>query len=195
MFRLPKRVRWPARRIVAALSLVGFLAVNVGFPVVEPSGKDLSQPFPCMGSACSCRSAEACWRGCCCHTNREKLAWAKKHGIKPPAYVFAAAASEATAASSCCVAKPAGEATSCCSKGRVAKKSEQRSSWQIAMVSTIAARKCQGLDQLWMILSAAAPLARPVIFSAEPAVADIAPLPADILFTCDHVPPTPPPRA
>lgn len=185
MFRLPAYFRPPLRRAIAALSLVGFLAVNIGFPVVEPSGKDLSQPFPCMDKQCGCRSATACWQGCCCHTNREKLAWAEEHGVTPPAYVFAAAAKE----------EPIAVASCCTAKKSPAKKTAAAAKWRVSLVPTIAARKCQGLAQLWVILSAAVPPVSPVEMAVEVAIADLAPLPAENLLSYDLVPPTPPPRA
>jgi hypothetical protein len=136
-----------------------------------------------MASACSCRSAQACWRGCCCHTNREKLAWAEKHGVTPPSYVVAAAAKEKPAARGCCASK------------KPPQTAEAADSWRLTLIPSIAARKCQGLAELWLILSAAAPIAKPVTCQIELAVATATPLPTDNLLSYDAVPPTPPPRA
>src|SRR5687767_4937393 len=107
----PFHLRVSPRQFVAALSLAGFLAATVGVPVinpwVSPLGKDLSQPFPCQHSACGCQNAEACWRGCCCLSNRQQLAWAKDHGVKAPTYV-AEQASREEVAGSCCAVRPKG---------------------------------------------------------------------------------------
>jgi hypothetical protein len=184
---LPNKLCRLRTRAIAALSLAGFLAGHIGFPVVEPCGKDASAPFPCMASACSCRNAEACWRGCCCHTNREKLAWAKKHGVTPPAYVVAAAAQEKSPARGCCAAKTPAKQTTKQTAGA-------DDAWQWTLIPTVAARKCQGLAQLWIILSAAAPVADRVTFVVELRAADFAPLAARTLLSCEFVPPTPPPR-
>jgi hypothetical protein len=198
MFRLARRRTLP-HQVVAILALAGFVAAHVGFPVIETGGKDTSQPFPCMASACGCRSAEACWRGCCCHTNAEKLAWAKRHGVTPPEFVVAAARKEAGPHApgepvSCCAVESAARPAGCCAGKSGTAGSEKTESWRLALVPSIAARKCQGLAQLWLILSAAAPVARPVTCSIDLAVARATPPVADRLLSCDFVPPTPPPR-
>lgn len=64
------------------------------------AGKDTSVPFPCMLKACGCRNAEDCWRGCCCFTNTQKLAWARKNSVDVPAYVVDAARHEQPSADS-----------------------------------------------------------------------------------------------
>src|SRR5918994_3191755 len=94
MFRVAA-FSWSIRRqAIAVLAMIGLLAATVGIPVLRPvrgpGGKDLSQPFPCMHSVCGCQDAAACWQGCCCHTNREKVAWAEANGVTPPDYVVAA---------------------------------------------------------------------------------------------------------
>jgi hypothetical protein len=53
--------------------------------------KDRSQPFPCMFSSCGCNNAEQCWRKCCCHDLKSKLAWAKNNNVTPPDYVISEA--------------------------------------------------------------------------------------------------------
>jgi hypothetical protein len=62
-----------------------------------------------MDSVCGCHSAEKCWRSCCCHTNREKLVWAKRNGIIPPTFVVVAARKEIESKlhshASCCTKK------------------------------------------------------------------------------------------
>src|SRR5437868_1752138 len=93
------------RRLVAPAALGGFLGGLIGVPLVRLGpAKDRSRPFPCQDHRCGCLSAEQCWRSCCCFTNSQKLAWAAEHGIRPPAYVFTAAARE----------KPTASAESCC---------------------------------------------------------------------------------
>lgn len=67
---------------------------SVGVPLPAQTARKSGDPFPCQHCACGCKDAESCWRNCCCHTNREKLAWAKRHGVKPPAFVIAAARQE-----------------------------------------------------------------------------------------------------
>jgi hypothetical protein len=82
---------------------------SVGVPLPAQNVKKSGDPFPCQACACGCKDAESCWRNCCCHTQREKLAWAKRHGVTPPAFVIAAARREA-----CC---DEGSTKTCCSSG------------------------------------------------------------------------------
>lgn len=88
------------RRLVAWLLLPCLLAIGTGVSIPIPPAtlsqeKDLSQPFPCQHSRCGCRDAASCWQKCCCHTDREKLAWAAKNGVTPPAFVVARAKADA----------------------------------------------------------------------------------------------------
>jgi hypothetical protein len=68
-------------------------------------------PFPCQDCPCGCTDAETCWRDCCCYTNQQKVAWARKNGVAIPAFVVAAAkregSGEAKCERGCCEAKPA----------------------------------------------------------------------------------------
>jgi hypothetical protein len=87
-------------RICGWLSVALYLAVAIGFsfPLPQPTlatvQKDRSQPFPCMDSPCGCRSAEQCWRHCCCHSLAERLAWARQNQVQPPDDVLAEANAE-----------------------------------------------------------------------------------------------------
>jgi len=75
------------RRSIAGLALVSYLAASVGLPVPVYSQKpETDQPFPCQGHGCGCRTAEQCWRHCCCFTPEQQWAWARSHHVKPPAY-------------------------------------------------------------------------------------------------------------
>ena len=68
--------------------------------------KDSSEPFPCQNRLCGCRSAEQCWKKCCCFNNGQKVAWAKANKVKVPDFVLAAAKKEdltcEVAKSTCC---------------------------------------------------------------------------------------------
>lgn len=105
---LPWLRRSIARRLTSALLLVSWALAVWPLPLtpVATTPKDRSRPFPCRDRACGCRSAEECWQGCCCFTDREKLAWAAANDVVAPDYVVAAAAQEAVAATehvrSCC---------------------------------------------------------------------------------------------
>lgn len=156
MLRLLRTRRPAFVRLTAVATLAAFLVASVGFPVWSAdAGKDLSSPFPCMYRQCGCRNAEQCWRGCCCFTNQEKLAWAKEHGVQVPGYVAAAAAKEAPAKSaSCCSTK----SKSCCStmssSGETGKHANTTKVGSLKVVSIIEALTCQGHVEQWVAIGA-----------------------------------------
>lgn len=60
-----------------------------------------------MNCPCGCSSAESCWNSCCCHTDIEKLAWARKNSVRPPEFLAKrvaarTAAKNAQATDRCC---------------------------------------------------------------------------------------------
>ena len=84
--------RGVVRRSVVAACLVAYVLVAAGVPMPAISRPTKSgELFPCASSGCGCGSAEQCWRGCCCHSLAERLAWANKNGVTPPAFALAAA--------------------------------------------------------------------------------------------------------
>lgn len=92
MFR--RDIRRIVSQVVNGLALGGFLWLSSGAPLPAPAPAS-GELFPCMDCGCGCVTAEHCWRNCCCHTPAERLAWAKRNGVMPPAFVLAAAAKEA----------------------------------------------------------------------------------------------------
>jgi hypothetical protein len=118
------------RRWTGALLLVAYVLTVAGIPL--PAGTPANNPeelFPCAHSSCGCQSAERCWRSCCCHTLAERLAWARKRGVRPPAFAVAQAqlagldvdglkqsADQVCASNqrSCCDAKVLVQLPSCC---------------------------------------------------------------------------------
>jgi hypothetical protein len=125
--RLPsfRRIHDSLLRLAGLLTAVAVGIATLGIPLPLPVLKDTSEPFPCMNCGCSCLNAEMCWRECCCFTNTEKLAWAEKHGVKVPGYLFAQAAEEGDPTRAedlaplkpCCRARAiAARQASCCSK-------------------------------------------------------------------------------
>ena len=80
------------------VGLLGFLVANTGLPLVQRCplqlAKDKSTPFPCQDRPCGCMSAEECFRGCCCFTARQRVAWAKEHDVAAPPELIAAAEHE-----------------------------------------------------------------------------------------------------
>jgi hypothetical protein len=86
------------RRLFGLAVLLGVCAMLLPLPMaLLPSNspeKDQSQPFPCQSRPCGCRSAEQCWKKCCCFNNSQKIAWAKANKVTVPEYVLAAAETE-----------------------------------------------------------------------------------------------------
>lgn len=143
---------------MTALGLLAALVVtSLGIAVPVAVQKQTDQPYPCMDCPCGCVDAETCWRSCCCHTNAEKLAWAREHGVIPPAYVLAAVEHADCCqrqAASCCSAHK-----SCCEK--VAQDSERPLTWRkrrdtgkrgAVSIVLLQALRCQGLGESWTLL-------------------------------------------
>ncbi len=103
---------------------------SVGVPLPAHSEKKPgAAPFPCQDCPCGCKDAETCWRDCCCFTNQQKLAWAQRNRVTPPAFVVAAAKREGCCARkqghACCEAKTASVGLAatkrpCCAKREAA---------------------------------------------------------------------------
>lgn len=87
------------RKATALIVMLSVCLAGLPIPIgrIERTAKDHSEPFPCQHCPCGCKTAEQCWRSCCCHTNAEKIAWAEKNGVTPPDFVFVAAKRELVA--------------------------------------------------------------------------------------------------
>jgi hypothetical protein len=73
------------RRLPAGLALTSYLVATIGLPLSVGPVKDRSEPFPCQNHLCGCHNAAECWAHCCCFSHAEKQAWARAHGVTPPA--------------------------------------------------------------------------------------------------------------
>jgi hypothetical protein len=130
------------RGLLCLSVLLGICAMLFPLPIASPpqksTEKDSSERFPCQNRPCGCRSAEQCWKKCCCFNNAQKVAWAEANKVKVPDFVLAAAKIESGAgvevclhsgsnkesaaakqrsSSSPCEQKPVAEkSTSCCDK-------------------------------------------------------------------------------
>ncbi len=93
---LPRKKLWQLyqRRVCVGLMLAAYLLTVAGFPVQGSAKKHGSHPFPCQDHDCGCSSAEECWTNCCCFSPAQHLAWAKEHGVEPPAYTVLPAATD-----------------------------------------------------------------------------------------------------
>ena len=80
-----------ARRLIATITMMAFVMASLG---ALPSPGTIARwlrvtvdRHPCEGHACGCGSVHDCWTNCCCHTPEERLAWAIREGVQPPAFV------------------------------------------------------------------------------------------------------------
>lgn len=106
-------LRLVARRCIGWVLAIVYSATALGLPMPLPNAEIVGETaFPCQGKRCGCRTAEQCWKSCCCHTASERLAWARQRGIAPPRELVALAVRESAAGESsaspvrsCCAAK------------------------------------------------------------------------------------------
>ena len=102
-------------RFVRVVALVAYLATATGLPLphfasaaaeADSTAPGSATPYPCMAHRCGCRSAQQCWNACCCMSDVEKLMWAERNGVTPPASLLWRTVSkpvvEAPAGRSCC---------------------------------------------------------------------------------------------
>ncbi len=94
--------RWLSCLSVAFVLCAVLLPMPISLRSSDGVEKDLSQPFPCQNRPCGCRSAEQCWKKCCCFTNSQKVAWANANGVDLPDYVLAAAKKESAVVKKSC---------------------------------------------------------------------------------------------
>ncbi len=94
------------RGLLSLFVVMGICAMLFPMPMASlPSNlpeKDSSEPFPCQNRPCGCRSAEQCWKKCCCFSDTQKVAWAKANKVKVPEFVLAAAKLEVRRSSEIC---------------------------------------------------------------------------------------------
>jgi hypothetical protein len=136
------------RRFTAAVTLVAYIASGIGLPLPVQASKKSGLPFPCMNHACGCQTAEQCWRGCCCFSAEEKLAWAAVHGIVPPDYASLPRHDEHARAD---CHSPCACRHDCQSHEN--KKTNARSAWVIS----IGALPCRGAAAVWTLAALAVP--------------------------------------
>ena len=66
----------------------------IGFPIPNLRVKESVERFPCEACTCSCTDPQHCWDKCCCHTDEEKLDWARGNGVVPPDFLVARVAAK-----------------------------------------------------------------------------------------------------
>jgi hypothetical protein len=158
-----------AKRLFSILLILSFLVGSAGIPVVSRVAKDRSRPFPCQDNPCGCLSADECWHHCCCHTNREKVAWAHEHGVTPPDFVIAAAEKEEKEASSTrvcchhhgcekCAAQAAAAHADHAGTAPAASQPDKKAALRFRLVLVDMSRHCKSLPQFWSLTSLALPV-------------------------------------
>lgn len=185
-------LRWvTARRLTACLLLV--VSVWMLFPLSYPSGdsipkKDPSAPFPCQNRPCGCKTAEQCWKKCCCFTNAQKMAWVKSRGVKVPQYVVVAARSESCgkgAAKCCCQAKA--------TANKIDQTAEKPSEGGLTL--SLDSLRCSGIDTTTSgILICVVPELAVAPLVARPASVQSRTPEINPLIPVERQPPTPPPK-
>ena len=170
--------------------------------------KDLSQPFPCQNRPCGCRSAEQCWKKCCCFTNSQKVAWAKANGVSLPDYVMAAAEKETATVKKPCVlcskTKENGSRAKCDESITAARNEQQTTTPQIPKVTartktskwvlTVYASECQGQPSSSMCFPATIVPARVVPVTNSVEITEIVHEISERLSPTTLRPPLPPPK-
>lgn len=179
-----------ARRLTSLFVLMGVCASLVPLPLFNESagGKDLSTPFPCQHRACGCRNAEQCWKRCCCFSNSQKVAWARKQRLTPPDYVVAAARKEQPAA--LCDTK----GCSHCQKAAPALPSKPTAESRQTLVIALQ-QQCQGSAWFWNALPWCVPLPPISLALATPVATGREPVGHEAWDSLVRRPPVPPPRA
>jgi hypothetical protein len=159
-----------------------------------------AERYPCEHCGCGCRTAEDCWRNCCCFTDSQKVAWARRHAVAIPSFVAIAARRAAAAADQppCahCVAE-----TGTVDEGRLTTDhgaadgqterdtTDRRWPWR-----SISAARCQGLAAYTMLAGPHWPGNPPLPMLAPPRATDRFTPDASTRYSPSlAAPPTPPP--
>jgi hypothetical protein len=205
---LGNQLSWRRRMtVIVALCAYLFTAVGMPMPVYRAQQETSGAAYPCQHHACGCPSADQCWKQCCCYTPREKLAWAREHGVEAPAFLVAEVAAEeardmvvahsadkAPAKRSCCAHHPAGPAHDhSCEHGCAHEEHEDAPSLEVTFVSGVMAQKCQGLSTLWTVSGATLPPPRNIIWQFQWDVVEWLACDATLDNSLDSSPPVPPP--
>jgi hypothetical protein len=141
------------RRSSVVLIAVALGLLTAGMPLPEAPPKKSGDPFPCQHHRCGCVDADQCWRSCCCMTRDQKLSWARRHGVTPPAFVQNSAEESFAAASppscgACCQHhRVAGNDTQA-EQSRAVSAPDEGFSWTWSIHAT----KCRGLSTYWVAI-------------------------------------------
>jgi hypothetical protein len=187
-FRGQKLAERAFRSFVVGLVCLSYAAATVGFPIPGQAAKGYSTPFPCQNRRCGCRTADECWRHCCCFTLPERLAWAEANRIEPPAFVRAEVGGgwnlprrrdanlngndqvvcpkeESIGKSRCCRCSSPDAASSPTTS--LSKTSPPGSEGKTSFAIGVSARQCQGLASEWISTGVILPLMHPPLWDFD----------------------------
>jgi len=197
--RLRQCSRW-CHWLICLVVALGFCLSFVPLPVDQLTVKDLSEPFPCQHRACGCRSAQQCWKTCCCFTNAQKIAWSKTHHIKLPSFVVVAAQLESQRNKTRPGLIANSPAKHCCRKKATSRQLAQQTRSDVShgsktrYVLAAFARECQGQGWFWNALPWAIPLEPDATSDRRDEIGEMLEPPAVFLAAIGFRPPVPPPR-
>lgn len=88
----PRAIWFAWRSLITALVAACYLLASLGAlpshqAIVGWFGERSSERFMCESDGCGCATSHQCWTSCCCHSLTERLAWAIREGVAPPAFV------------------------------------------------------------------------------------------------------------
>ncbi len=152
--RFFRRQNLSRRQYVARwLAALAYIYLSLGIPLPVPSSLISAEAYPCMHHPCGCRSADACWRHCCCLSLLEKLEWARDNHVTPPDYVLAEAELRGVQWHAFCLhAYDENESTCTCCKQHCSTCTDAkfaRSSRPANGIVLIEALKCHGTGDSW----------------------------------------------
>jgi hypothetical protein len=197
------------RRYLCALLLGAYVLTAVGIPLPLPGGPvKIGDAFPCAMNRCGCDSAERCWRSCCCHTLAERIAWARRNGVRPPAFaiaqaraarielaLFAEVCDAAQQTANCCAADRLTKKPACCAERQAVPRTEESNrSGKDDHIIGWRAMACRGHSMHWL---AAVPTL--VVPPSEPLndlllVSRIGPAGSEVAAGVPDAPDVPPPK-
>ena len=168
---------------------------------VQPAGLS-NDSFPCAKSSCGCRTAAQCWQNCCCHTLAQRIAWARQHGVTPPASALAAFQAETKRPSSarprlaCCQQRTHVAAIASNAIDASQPHQQTTASPKGSIVLTIRSLKCRGLTPFntFVLTTTHTPVR---VFLVEPrtfCLAWLGALPSELAVCRNDSPDVPPPR-
>lgn len=152
------------KRSILWVLLVTYVVLLGGIPAIRPTTKSDAIPsgerFPCENCPCGCSTAEFCWDQCCCHSDSEKIQWAKANAVTPPKFLIdrvAACKIPQAQETDRCGDAPA-ERSCCCCKAKPETKKPAAQPATTSVVLFWKAAQCRGIDSIWKLLSIAIPV-------------------------------------